>query len=182
MMSHYVNKFKLFCKKFTENKKSYFRLTSITKKNGVVTCEFEDILNICCHPISIDIRDIFKDKNIQKKLSPETLLIIGETSKKNQYENMQYRVKITDLVNKTILLENQDEKLTIKIYDLLFDELMLSKINQMDLIRVICPLMYKNGYDDASKISLKFSVKDDSLAAQKEETNIIHLFSRAKTG
>jgi hypothetical protein len=171
-------KFVINLKKIFEKNKSFLRLISVKKKDNSISCEFSELLQIDGKLIKFSIEDIAKNKNIQKNILPEVLFILGTIHGENTNSLNEFRVRKTDLLNKLVTLENRNQLITIKINDLIHDENLIKQINSLDLAKLICPYMYKLGYDMHKLISEKSSsaMTETDQKSSEVPSNIIKLF------
>lgn len=155
-MKIFINKiYKLFgfLKNPTRDKSSYLTLVMIKQVNQEIICEFQDSLTTSGHLLKINIKDIITNKNIQRNIKPEVLILIGAINESNRLTSLEYKLKVMDIINQTLVLENCQEKITIRIDELLNDMALIRKINQIDLLKIICPLIYSRGYKAMSQFS-----------------------------
>ena len=162
-----------------KNNKKYLRLSSIKKYENTIFCEFNEILSVNGKLIKFNIEEIAKNKNIQESIEPSMLFIIGKIYGNYQTSLKEYRVKLIDVGNSSVILENKDEKIFIKISSLLQDNSLIQQVNQLDLVRLLYPYAHQLGYDVYQSISK--CEEDDKLnnpdnTIDQNKTNIVNLF------
>jgi hypothetical protein len=161
---------------FIKRNRSYLKLKSIVRNDGKIYCEFNELLRLNGKLIKYDIVEIARNKNIQKNISPQTLFTIGMVYGKYQNSLQEFRVRKFDVINNTATLENLNEKIVVTVDRLLQDTELVQQINQLDLIKLIQPYSYKQGYD-AHTLIAEFS--EDSAVSDEirgEGKNIVNLF------
>lgn len=162
---------------FTNKKNNQLKLKSIKIKNNSMYCEFNEILRLDGKLIKIDINDIASNLSIKESIPTEHLFIIGLAYGQHINSKQYYKLKKIDLANKSVLIESASEKISISIEDLLHDEELIKQIDQVDILKILCPYIYKLGYDTNSLISQNDNIVDieDTLEVDKN-TNVINLF------
>lgn len=177
MMKYLVKIYKTTKKPF-KNKKNYLHLNSVYKKDSTICCEFNELLQLNGELIKFNIEEIANNLNIQKSIFPKTLFIIGVICGKYQNSLSEFRVKVTDIKNNTVTLENSHEKTFIGINDLLYDESLIQQINSLDLMRLIFPYAYNLGYNARSSFNSDSMNMSDTSDQENSEnlTNIVNLF------
>jgi len=174
-MAKFINSILNLIKLFINKKNNQLKLKNIKIKNNTMYCEFNEILRLDGKLIKININEIANNTAIKETISSEHLFILGTAYGRYLSSKDAIKLKKIDIANNSVLFESQSEKILINIDMLLHDEDLLKKINQLDLIRILSPYIYKLGYDASSYIS-----ELDGLSKNKfknnSNTNIVSLF------
>lgn len=156
--------------------KNYLRLKSIYKKNNAIYCEFNELLRLDGKLIKYNIEEIANNNSLQESIFPKTLFIIGTIYGRYQNTLNEFRVKISDVKNNLVTLENTNEKIVISINDLIYDENLIQQINQLDLLRLIFAYAYKLGYQINSSLDIDTAQKKVAMSDMENNDNVISLF------
>ena len=175
-MMKFLAKIYSFFLKILKKNKNYLHLKSIYRKNNTVFCEFNELLRLDGKLLKFNIEEIANNISLQESIFPKTLFIIGTIYGKYENSINQFRVKIIDIQNNTVTLENSDDKISISINDLIYDDTLIEQINPLDLARLIFPYAYKLGYQTGSSLDIEtpqVKLENNELI---NESNIISLF------